>query len=141
MIVGKNKSLKWCARPGCEMTVKKPRCCCKRRAICKCGFETCWKCGDQYHDAACKVGGEAGFILHNTDSKVAKCPMCRTIIFKPEGCSHMACPRCRGAFCWICRKDISVEHYDHFDSGNLFGCQGLMEVPQCVTLWVFILFL
>ena len=139
--MGKNKKLKWCSRPGCEKIVKKPGCWCNRRAICECGAETCWKCGDPYHEAKCKVSGQTGFILHNADSRVAKCPQCRSIIYKPDGCNHMACSRCRGSFCWICRKDISREHYEHFEPTNLFGCQGFMMTGQCVPLWVLMMVL
>lgn len=44
--VALNKSLKWCATPECETTVKKP-CCCKYKALCAtCNNSICFKCGD-----------------------------------------------------------------------------------------------
>ena len=80
-------------------------------------------------------------MIHNIDARVAKCPMCNTRIYKPDGCNHMACSRCRGAFCWICRRDISEAHYDHFSPDNMFGCNGMTEIPQCILCWVFLLLL
>ena len=142
MKVGKNKSLKWCSRPGCDKTVRRPKCFCfARRTTCECGQVTCWQCGDPYHEAACQVGGAAGFVLHNTDARVAKCPMCSARMYKYEGCNHMECGRCHGAFCWICRKDISKEHYDHFEPDNMFGCNGMTEIPQCILCWILLLLL
>ena len=140
--IGKSSKLKWCARPGCEHTVRRPACFCfRRRAICQCGHATCWKCGETYHDAACQVSGAAGFMMHNVNSRVSKCPLCKSMIYKPDGCNHMACSRCKGAFCWICRRDISDVHYDHFSPENMFGCNGMTEVPQCILCWVFLMIL
>ena len=51
----------------------------------------------------------------------------------------MSCSRCKGAFCWICRRDISDVHYDHFSPENMFGCNGMTEVPQCILCWIFLM--
>ena len=133
--VGKSNKLKWCARPGCERTVTRPGCICKRRAICTCGFETCFKCGDPYHEAACQVSGEAGLLFHNINPRVAKCPNCKCPIYKTSGCNHMSCYRCNKEWCWICRRVLS-DGYSHFNPDNLFACAGLQHIPQSVILWI-----
>lgn len=136
--VGKNKKLKWCARPGCEEVIRRPGCCCNRRAICTCGFETCWKCGDPWHEAQCQVSGEAGLLMHNINPRVSKCPTCRAPIYKISGCNHMTCYRCNTDYCWICRFTFESE-YDHFSPGALFGCAGMQEIPQSIILWMLLL--
>ena len=136
--MGKSSKLKWCARPGCEQVIRRPGCCCKRRAICECGFETCFKCGDPMHEAACQVSGEAGYLLHNVNPRVSKCPECKTPIYKIDGCNHMTCYRCNHEYCWICRFHASYDN-DHFSPGALFGCAGMQEIPQSILLWVLLL--
>ena len=135
--VGKSNKLKWCARPGCELTIRKPGCCCKRRAICACGFETCWKCGDPMHEAACQVSGEAGLLLHNMNPAVSKCPACKTPIYKTDGCNHMTCYRCSAEWCWICHQ--VCEYPAHFSPGSIFGCSGMRDMPQSILLWILLL--
>ena len=135
--VGKSKKLKWCARPGCERTVTRPGCICKRRAICICGFETCFKCGDPYHEAACQVSGEAGLLVHNMNPRVAKCPNCRCSLYKIDGCNHMTCYRCNKEWCWICRRIL--EDHGHFEPDKIFGCNGLQFLPQSIVLWILVL--
>lgn len=35
----------------------------------------------------------------------------------------MTCPQCRYVYCWICKKDLRVDHYKHFKVGERpFGC-------------------
>ena len=131
--VGKSRKLKWCARPGCERTVTRPGCICNRRAICVCGFETCFKCGDPYHEAECQVSGTTGILMHNLDPRATKCPSCRAPVYKQDGCNHMRCYRCNKEWCWICRSIISG--YGHFSPKALFGCSGMTHMPQSVILY------
>ena len=139
MRVGRSRKLKWCARPGCDKVIRRPGCC-NRRAICECGFETCFKCGDPYHVAACQVSGTAGYMLHNTDPRVSKCPSCRTPIYKTSGCNHMTCYRCNVEWCWVCHQ-VTKNYSKHFDPSNLFGCWGMQDIPQSVCLFMLLLFL
>ena len=70
--------------------------------------------------------------------KVSKCPKCKAPIYKSEGCNHMTCYRCNAEWCWICH--MVTEDYDsHFSPGSIFGCSGMMEVPQSIILWLFVL--
>ena len=137
--VGKSNKLKWCARPGCENTVRRPGCC-KRRAICNsCGFETCFKCGDPYHEENCQVTGNAQQIFHNMNPMVSKCPNCRILIYKTDGCHHMTCRRCNKEWCWICRRVLGSNYSKHYKPGALFGCAGMMQIGESKILFVFLL--
>ena len=135
--VGKSSKLKWCARPGCEEVITRPRCC-KRKALCKCGFATCWKCGDPYHEANCQRSGKAELVLHNMNPRVSNCPSCSSPIYKISGCNHMTCYRCNSDWCWICRR-VTKDYHGHFSPGSIFGCAMMMEIPQSVILWTILL--
>lgn len=50
-----------------------------------------------------------------------KCPHCGTAVEKSEGCSHMACPTCRGVFCWQCGQDYRRNGH----VGGPWACNGL----------------
>ena len=61
---------------------------------------------------------------------VANCPKCGVPVEKVSGCNKMTCSRCNTGFCWICRKDITIESYGHFRNKanrSLFflGCDSL----------------
>jgi hypothetical protein len=121
--VGKNKRLKWCAKPDCgKEIVKPPFCKCSNRVVCERGHETCFKCAREWHDGKCKVDeGEAAFKIYGLLNAVAKCPTCSAPSEKIEGCNKMTCYRCQGHWCWVCRQKING--YDHFESlfGGCFG--------------------
>ena len=48
-----------------------------------------------------------------TKARVRECKKCNTRFYKTEGCNKMTCT-CNAKMCYICRKDISVEQYNHF---------------------------
>ena len=41
------------------------------------------------------------------DSK--KCPHCRVVTYKTEGCNHMHCSRCACDWCWICASKFDAQ--------------------------------
>ena len=77
-------------------------------------------------------------MIHNMNTRVAKCPSCKTPIYKISGCNHMTCYRCNVEWCWICRR-ITPDAYFHFSPGNIFGCAGMQEIPQSIILYILLL--
>ncbi len=41
------------------------------------------------------------------DSK--KCPQCRVVTYKTDGCNHMHCSRCSCDWCWICASKFDAQ--------------------------------
>merc|ERR1712087_651957 len=77
---------------------------------CRCGFDLCFLCLEEYHaPASCqqveewnlkslKEADNAQWIVSNTK----KCPKCLTRIERNHGCNHMVCTKCQFEFCWVC---------------------------------------
>lgn len=55
---------------------------------------------------------------------VKKCPGCRVLIEKVDGCNHMTCTRCQTHVCWTCMEvfDQGTGIYDHMRArhGSLY---------------------
>ncbi|RAL04734.1 E3 ubiquitin-protein ligase RNF216 [Aspergillus ibericus CBS 121593] len=49
-----------------------------------------------------------------SEALIRNCPRCKVKIVKEYGCNKMICSKCRCAMCYVCKKDISQEQYDHF---------------------------
>lgn len=48
-----------------------------------------------------------------TEARVRICHKCKTRFYKTEGCNKMTCT-CGALMCYLCRKDVSKEGYNHF---------------------------
>mmetsp|Transcript_33670 Transcript_33670/g.44427 ORF Transcript_33670/g.44427 Transcript_33670/m.44427 type:complete len:110 (+) Transcript_33670:405-734(+) len=105
----------------------------------ECGHDTCFKCGDPYHEKSCKVSGRAGFLLHSMSTDVGRCPKCRVWTYKTDGCNHMTCRRCNAEYCWVCRQ-LTARYSWHNDPTNLFGCWGMQFGPYSVGMQLLYLF-
>ncbi|KAE8140637.1 hypothetical protein BDV38DRAFT_240056 [Aspergillus pseudotamarii] len=49
-----------------------------------------------------------------SEALIRNCPKCNVKIIKDMGCNKMTCSKCLCVMCYICKKDISREQYDHF---------------------------
>lgn len=48
---------------------------------------------------------------------IRKCPKCSVNIVKEYGCNKMVCPQCRCVMCYVCKKNITGQNYNHFSAG------------------------
>ncbi|PYI06766.1 hypothetical protein BO78DRAFT_110826 [Aspergillus sclerotiicarbonarius CBS 121057] len=49
-----------------------------------------------------------------SEALIRNCPRCKVKIVKEYGCNKMICSKCHCAMCYVCKKDISQEQYEHF---------------------------
>ncbi|KAJ3135019.1 hypothetical protein HK100_003156, partial [Physocladia obscura] len=57
-----------------------------------------------------------------SEAFIRTCPKCMTRYTKQSGCNKMTCPMCKFVMCYVCRRDIQKEGYNHF-------CQHFRIVP------------
>ena len=50
------------------------------------------------------LGAENNKLLE--EGKMQRCPTCRTLIEKEEGCDHMKCTQCSTDFCYLCSRPL-----------------------------------
>ncbi|KKK21259.1 hypothetical protein ARAM_001262 [Aspergillus rambellii] len=90
-----------------------------------CEVVSCRLCKERSHvpltcEESRKEKGISG--RHEVEEAMSKamirnCPKCQLNIVKEYGCNKMVCPRCHTAMCYLCKKDISTEMYNHFGQG------------------------
>lgn len=86
-----------------------------------CQLDTCRECGDVAHiplkcnEVEKKKDTDKRLTVEEalTQARVRECPKCKTRFYKIEGCNKMTCT-CGNNICYICRKDITKEKYQHF---------------------------
>lgn len=144
VVVGSNAKLKWCSTPNCETVIKRPGCCCKRKALCiTCGNHTCFKCGKAWHNGTC----QDDILIDATIARyllIAECIGCKAPITKNGACNHMTCSRCHAEFCWICRQDYKThKKYGPYTLSFVLGCELLMgdtALTWCLMMFFMIIF-
>ncbi|GAB1193813.1 hypothetical protein APSETT444_003043 [Aspergillus pseudonomiae] len=87
-----------------------------------CETISCRLCKDKSHipktcdEARAEKGLPARHIVEEAMSEalIRNCPKCHVKIIKDMGCNKMICSRCLCVMCYLCKKDISREQYNHF---------------------------
>ncbi|KFD50894.1 hypothetical protein M513_08207 [Trichuris suis] len=125
-----NSKLKQCPQTNCPYLLHR-REGCLQKAVCKCGYEFCFNCCQEWHEplechllkrwiAKCETESDSA---HWIADYTRPCPRCNTNIEKSGGCNHMKCtqPFCQFEFCWTCQGAWS-EHGDEY-----YVCTKVME--------------
>lgn len=63
-----------------------------------------------------------------SEAFIRPCPGCKLKIVKEVGCNKMTCPKCYCMMCYVCKKDITREGYEHF--GRRQGACRVEDDPQ-----------
>jgi hypothetical protein len=133
MTLKSDPSVRWCPNPkGCGNAMCREQGNTNNKAVCdKCNFEFCFECCEEWHSGTCEEYQQWKIENKKTDIKFSewtknnntkKCPKCKIIIQKNDGCNHMTCTHCNYQFCWLCGGKYSD---NHFSILNPLGCPGM----------------
>jgi hypothetical protein len=85
----KTKNKTYCHKSDCSAFIA-PHSIHNGEAICqKCSARTCSKCRGKWHFGPCSAGEYAEFDEFAGSHKWKRCPRCRRMVEKEEGCNHM----------------------------------------------------
>ncbi|KAE8385925.1 hypothetical protein BDV23DRAFT_164041 [Aspergillus alliaceus] len=87
-----------------------------------CETVSCRLCKDKSHipktcdEARREKGLPARHLVEEamSDALIRNCPKCNVKIIKESGCNKLVCSRCACVMCYLCKKNITREQYDHF---------------------------
>ena len=103
-------NVEFCPYPNCESYAIK-----KDTNFVSCihnGHKFCFNCRNYWHDKGrCNIDIYSYYKKWKTSSKIKRCPRCKYLIEKNEGCNHMTCLNCKYEWCWICSKEYKPGHY------------------------------
>ncbi|KAK9455550.1 hypothetical protein V1511DRAFT_297912 [Dipodascopsis uninucleata] len=97
--------------------------CCKNP---ECGRVSCTECGKEFlpfHKCYEQEEDRLRIYVERAMANAVKrtCPECHVSFIKSEGCNKLVCV-CGYAMCYVCRKDIHKEGYQHF-------CEHFRHIP------------
>ena len=83
------KDKTYCHKPTCSEFIA-PHSIHNNEAICqKCNARTCKKCRAKWHFGPCSAGDAAAFMQVASSNDWKRCPTCRRMVEKADGCNHM----------------------------------------------------
>ena len=85
----KTRNRTYCHRPACSAfiaphSIHNGHACCQR-----CGSVTCGYCKSAWHWGRCSEGDDSGFFDFVKTTEWKRCPECKRMIEKNEGCNHI----------------------------------------------------
>ena len=84
---------------------------------CKCESLICNVCGNFWHEGkTCLEVIDPEFTSYSEKNELKFCVMCKTIMAKVDGCTHITCPICDYEWCWICGREYSKNHFSNCPS-------------------------
>lgn len=112
--------------------------------VCR-GFVVRGKCG-VCTDTVCVLCREVKATGHTCDPALAEnvralntecksCPQCATMIFRSEGCNHMACQACKSHFDWVTGRLLKASSNHHYDNVAAYSSsvarRGIVPSEMC----------
>ena len=120
-------NVKFCPYPNCDSYAIK-----KDNNFVSCihnGHKFCFNCLNYWHDKGiCTIDIYSFYKKWKNSNKMKRCPKCRYLIEKNEGCNHMTCTNCKYEWCWICKNEYKPGHYE---LGS--RCYGLQYSRNCCS--------
>jgi IBR domain, a half RING-finger domain/RING-type zinc-finger len=120
------RTFKYCPTPDCSQIYRCDNN--KESHQCpSCFFKICGRCSEEAHD---RINCEEARVQRNPAEQerlneewaqrnnAKRCPECRVMIIKGEGCNHVEC-RCGAHICWRCMGVFSrADIYDHMQDAH-----------------------
>ncbi|MET4696757.1 IBR domain-containing protein [Endozoicomonas lisbonensis] len=106
------------------------------RVVCpECNHSLCRQCRQDYHTGECPETLAFTQLIEENPLDYKRCPTCQLVVSKDEACNKVICSRCKTAFCWLCREDITGDYYQHFQytSCLLHGGNTLQSAASAPT--------
>lgn len=129
----KDPLLRWCPNQHCGKIIKLSNI---TDSTIKCEFcdkKMCLKCNKAFHDkVTCESMMNRELKSWSVGKDIKKCPHCKAIIQKIEGCNHITCSFCNHNWCWLCEGQYTSIHFLPF---NPFGCPGLQSNRHKANKW------
>ena len=113
-----NKKL--CPYPNCDsyLELKEIR---NKDVTCKNNHIFCFECLKKPHGKLpCNENIDKSIEEYAMNNFVKKCPKCKIIIEKNNGCNHITCTKCGYQWCWLCNEEYND---NHFKKGKCKGFQ------------------
>lgn len=98
-----------CPQPGCSrIFVPEEN---ASHTNCPCGASICNACGGLSHEGkSCVAALDPEFEIYAAENDLKFCIMCKTIVIRVEGCTHITCPVCDYEWCWLCGREHKDDH-------------------------------
>lgn len=105
----KKKPTNICPKPGCSKQILFQKD--SQFIQCACDTMICNSCGDFWHEGKnCLEVIDPEFEKYVQENHLRFCTMCKTIVARVEGCTHITCPVCDYEWCWLCGREHSESH-------------------------------
>jgi len=108
-ITNKNTDVKICPKPGCSVPYNVHKG--SKFTTCECGTKICNNCNNFWHKGKnCLEALDLEFEAFSKQNEIKFCVMCKSLVTRVEGCSHITCPVCDYEWCWLCGREYSITH-------------------------------
>jgi len=100
---------RFCPKPGCS----KPYAPSTDSSFTECSCKTriCNFCNDFWHEGKnCFEASNTEFQQYAKENQLKLCLMCKTVVARVEGCTHITCPICDYEWCWLCGNEYTHQH-------------------------------
>jgi len=100
-----------CPRPGCLRSVTPSGNTANNYILCVCETKICIQCGENWHEnKTCLEVLDPEFQAYAIENNLKPCIICKSVVDRVEGCTHITCPICDYEWCWLCGREYKDNH-------------------------------
>jgi len=99
----------FCPQPGCSKIIIPAKD--SAATQCGCGAVICNFCASLEHQGkTCIAALDPDFEAYAAENNLKMCLMCKTMVARVEGCTHITCSICDYEWCWTCGREYNQLH-------------------------------